>query len=57
MSIEELKALVEKLAEDLENVAGENHVKSASARVRKGLGEIKNATAQLRRDLVALDKA
>ena len=57
MTIEELKALVQKLSEDLVHVGDEGHNKRASARVRKGLGELKNATAQLRRDLVELDKA
>ena len=57
MTIEELKALVAKLAEDLIHVGDEGHNKKASTRVRKALGEIKNATAQLRRDLVELDKA
>jgi len=57
MTVEELKALIDALQKDLENVGGDKHVKTASARVRKALGEIKNATAQLRRDLVLLDKA
>jgi len=57
MTITELKALVESLAIDLDNVGDIDHNKRASARVRKALGEIKNATAQLRRDLVELDKA
>ena len=57
MTIEELKAIVARLAEDLVHVGDEGHNKRASARVRKSLGEIKNATAQLRRDLVAADKA
>jgi hypothetical protein len=57
MTIEELKALIDILQADLENVGEEVHVKAASARVRKALGELKNATAQLRRDLVELDKA
>ena len=55
MTVPELKALITSIASDLENV-GEDHVKAASARVRKALGEIKNATPQLRRDLVDLDK-
>ena len=55
MTVPELKALITSMASDLENV-GEDHVKAASARVRKALGEIKNATPQLRRDLVDLDK-
>ena len=57
MTVTELKALVDALKADLELVDGEKHVKTASARVRKSLGEIKNATPELRRDLVALDKA
>ena len=56
MTVEELKAKVEQLVKELENVGGENHVKAASGRVRKILGEIKNATPELRRQLVALDK-
>jgi len=57
MTIEELKTKVKLLEEDLSKVCGENHVKSSSARVRKILGEIKNATPQLRRDLVKIDKS
>ena len=61
MTIESLKIMIASIAENLENVgtngSGEDvHVKAASARVRKALGEIKNATPQLRRDLVELDK-
>jgi hypothetical protein len=56
MTIEELKVKAEELLNDLEKVGGSNHVKASSARVRKILGEIKNATPQLRRDLIELDK-
>ena len=56
MTVDELKAKVAELSKDLESI-GENHVKAASARVRKVLGEIKNATPQLRRDLVDMDKS
>ena len=56
MTIEELKQKVQDLANDLVHVGDEGHVKAASGRVRKVLGEIKNATAQLRRDLVEMDK-
>jgi len=55
MTIDELKNNVAQLNEELQNVGG-NHVKAASSRVRKILGEIKNATPQLRRDLIELDK-
>ena len=56
MTVDELKAMVDILQSDLQNVDGETHVKAASGRVRKALGEIKNAVPQLRRDLVELDK-
>ena len=56
MTIEELKAKAEALNIALSKVGDEHHVKSASGRARKILGEIKNATPELRRQLVALDK-
>ena len=56
MTIDELKAKVTQLNLELENVGEDTHVKAASGRVRSLLGEIKNATPQLRRDLIALDK-
>ena len=56
MTITELKDAVVTLHADLEKVNGVVHNKAASARVRKARGEIKNATPQLRRDLVELDK-
>ncbi len=56
MTIDELKITVRNLALELENVGSENHIKAASGRVRKMLGEIKNATPELRKALVALDK-
>ena len=56
MTINELKTKAEQLVNELENVGEDTHVKAASGRVRNLLGEIKNATPQLRRDLIALDK-
>ena len=58
MEVNDLKRLVSNLSEDLAKVDMEDgeHSKAASARVRKTLGEIKNAVPQLRRDLIALDK-
>ena len=56
MTVEELKIKIAELAAEMEKVGGENHVKASSKRVRKILGEIKNATPQLRRELVDLDK-
>ena len=56
MTVNELREKIEQLKEDLESVGGEKHVKAASARVRKILGEIKNATPGLRRELVDMDK-
>jgi len=56
MTVSELKNVVHNLQKDLDNVDGDGHKKPSSARVRKALGEIKNATPQLRRDLVELDK-
>ncbi len=56
MTITELKDAVVTLHADLEKVNGVVHNKAASMRVRKILGDIKNATPQLRRDLVELDK-
>jgi len=56
MTVDELKALIDAIQTDLALVDGDGHKKPASARVRKALGEIKNATPQLRRDLIDLDK-
>lgn len=56
MTIDELRENLAKLTSELENVGGEKHVKAASGRARKILGEIKNATPQLRRDMIELDK-
>ncbi len=56
MTVEELKLTVGVLQSELERVGGEDHVKTASGRVRKILGEIKNATPDLRRTLIELDK-
>ena len=56
MTVTELKLLVNNLQLDLEKVDSDQHVKTASARVRKALGEIKNATPELRRALIILDK-
>ncbi len=57
MTVDELREKVSQLNKMLEEQIGRGqHVKAASGRVRKVLGEIKNATPQLRRDLVELDK-
>jgi hypothetical protein len=56
MTIEELKESAAKLVKELENVGGDSHIKASSARARKILVDIKNATPQLRRDMIALDK-
>ncbi len=56
MNIDELRDKIEALAFELDNVGGEIHNRSASRRARLILGEIKNATPQLRKDLVELDK-
>ena len=57
MTIDELRDKVATLQIELQTRVGQGqHVKSASANVRKILGEIKNAVPQLRRDLVELDK-
>ncbi len=57
MTVTELRDAVATLQIELQTRVGEGqHVKAASANVRKILGEIKNATPQLRRDLVELDK-
>ena len=56
MTIEELKQAAGNLVAELENVGGENHVKAACGRARMILGDLKNATPQLRRDLKSLDK-
>ncbi len=57
MTLDELKEVVIQLQYELENVGDEDHNKAASLRARKILIEIKNATPQLRKDLVALDKS
>jgi len=56
MTIEELKATIDILQAELEKVGGVDHHKPASRRVRKILGEIKNAVPELRREMVILDK-
>ncbi len=56
MTIDELKEAANNLVAELEQVGGENHVKAASGRARMILGDLKNATPQLRRDLKSLDK-
>ena len=56
MTLEELKETIAKITNELENnIGGDVHVKAASLRVRNMLGEIKNATPQLRADLRELD--
>lgn len=56
MDIKELKLAAQQLVTELENVGGETHIKAACGRVRMILGDLKNATPQLRRDLKELDK-
>ena len=58
MTIDELKALIDVIQFDLEKVDTEDgsHGKPASMRIRKALGEIKNATPELRRALIERDK-
>ena len=58
MTIADLKALIDVIKFDLEKVDTEDgsHGKPASTRIRKALGEIKNATPELRRALVERDK-
>ena len=57
MTVDELRDKVATLQIELQTRVGQGqHIKSASANVRKILGEIKNAVPQLRRDLVELDK-
>jgi len=56
MTVEELKQAASNLVAELENVGGENHVKAACGRVRMILGDLKNATPELRRNLKDLDK-
>lgn len=57
MTVDELRDEVATLHVQLQTQIGKGqHVKAASGRVRKILGEIKNAVPQLRRDLVDLDK-
>ena len=57
MTIDTLRDKVAELQIAMQTQIGKGqHVKAASGRVRKILGEIKNATPQLRRDLIELDK-
>lgn len=56
MTIEELREAANKLVAELDKVGGENHVKAACGRVRKILVDLKNATPQLRRNLMELDE-
>ena len=57
MTVDELRDNVASLQIMLQTQIGEGqHKKPASAKVRKILGEIKNAVPQLRRDLIELDK-
>lgn len=56
MTIPELTSLVAKLNEELTLRDSDKRTKAGSARIRGYLGEIKNATPQLRRDLVEADK-
>jgi hypothetical protein len=56
MTIEELRSMLHSLESNLAEVGGERHNKSASARARLILGKIKNATPQLRKELIELDK-
>jgi hypothetical protein len=56
MTIEELRAVLHSLETNLAEVGEDVHNKSASARARMLLGKIKNATPQLRKTLIELDK-
>ncbi len=56
MTVDELRIKLQDLGSELAKVGGDFHNKAASGRVRKILGEIKNATPDLRRQLVDLDK-
>jgi len=55
MTLDELKESIEALQSELKNIGGDTHIKAASLRARKILGDIKNATPQLRADLRDLD--
>ncbi len=58
MTVNELKTKINDIKLDLTLVDTEDgsHMKTASIRVRKALGEIKNAVPELRRELVERDK-
>ena len=56
MTIKELRIVADSLVTELKKVGEENHLKPSSKEVRLILGKIKNATPQLRRDLLELDK-
>jgi len=56
MTIEELRSILHSLETNLAEVGEDSHNKSASARARMLLGKIKNATPQLRKELIELDK-
>ncbi len=56
MTLEDLKEKSETLAEEMNVFFSGKRTKAGSARIRSILGDVKNATPQLRRDLVAADK-
>ena len=56
MTIPEFSALISKLDSELLNYNSDKRTKAGSTRIRTMLGELKNATPQLRRDLIAADK-
>ena len=56
MTLEELAQKAKQLNEEMEIFFSDKRTKAGSARIRKILGEIKNATPDLRRELVAEDK-
>jgi len=56
MTLEDLKENAEKLNAEMQLFFSPQRTKTGSARVRKILGEIKNGTPQLRRDLMDADK-
>lgn len=56
MTLEDLKENSEKLNEEMQTLFSDKRTKTGSARIRKILVDIKKATPQLNRDLIALDK-
>ena len=56
MKIQDLDSECKILREELSRVGGVNHNKSASKRIRLILGQLKNSIAELRRELIEMDK-